>query len=331
MPKLNAIEHVAALTLAAQVACPIVLGEAGLWTDNPARAYLRLADGSDVDLSTGGASTGNFEFDGNQVDLSASAQMTIGGANTTRVNFNIAGEAIGYIYDPGDGGFRINGAVNVALHGGVTDVIVDSSGVNVYGDLLMQSGTRVDSRTASALTLGGGNATSIMGKIGSTERLTAEASYSRMYSPTQTSYFSVADTSLRQVVNGVAGAWYKDGSGVAYIPDTDVNTTIKSGDVSNTAWMTVRQSQAHLVCQGGTDGFKAANGEVYVTIGNQNGLAVLANTTKVSASGHEGVHVQWDGSDTKLGFLGATPVARQATPVLLADVIAILQAFGLCS
>ena len=30
----------------------------------------------------------------------------------------------------------------------------------------------------------------------------------------------------------------------------------------------------------------------------------------------------------KIGFLGKTPVVRQATPVLLGDVIAVLQAFG---
>lgn len=38
-----------------------------------------------------------------------------------------------------------------------------------------------------------------------------------------------------------------------------------------------------------------------------------------------------DNSAPAIGFLGATPAARQATPVTLADVIAVLQTFGFCS
>lgn len=50
------------------------------------------------------------------------------------------------------------------------------------------------------------------------------------------------------------------------------------------------------------------------------------------ASGaREGVRVESSGSAPMVGFLGANAIARQTTPVTLADVIALLQSFGLCS
>lgn len=45
----------------------------------------------------------------------------------------------------------------------------------------------------------------------------------------------------------------------------------------------------------------------------------------------EGVRVESDGSAPKIGFYGANAVAKAATPTTLADVIALLQALGLCN
>ncbi len=111
----NAALTAGAAILTAQSACPIATGGVGFWVNDSNVPQLRLTGGTDVDLSAGGLpdqtsnsgkflttngtiaswatvtvpSLGNFAFSANSVDLSGSAGMTIGGANTSALDLKV--------------------------------------------------------------------------------------------------------------------------------------------------------------------------------------------------------------------------------------------------
>jgi hypothetical protein len=60
-------------------------------------------------------------------------------------------------------------------------------------------------------------------------------------------------------------------------------------------------------------------------------VRLCAQDFNAVSGGREGVRVGTTGTAPTLGFYGVTPVARAAAPVTLSDVIALLQALGLCS
>lgn len=62
---------------------------------------------------------------------------------------------------------------------------------------------------------------------------------------------------------------------------------------------------------------------------NAAGVAVDP-TNGVQVAGGTGATVVQVDESSHLGFFGVAPVAKQATPILLADVVALLQAYGLC-
>ena len=57
---------------------------------------------------------------------------------------------------------------------------------------------------------------------------------------------------------------------------------------------------------------------------------VALSACDFTGTDREGLRVESDGTQPKIGFFGHAAAARQGTPVTLADVIALLQAYGLC-
>lgn len=252
------------------------------------------------------ADLGNFVFTDDAMDLAGAAAMQIGGANTTQIDFVFDGTAVGSIVDTGGG--------NIALQAPSTfkTASVQSAAAAAFATFGDATGVVIGfGAPGTRLTMDGGNVKVLSDTT--VERLEITASASSMYSPSQASYMRAADGVLSFIANGSPTRLYSDGSGgVKWVPDTDKSYFIKSAD--ETAWLEIKQSRADLVTQGGQDGFKAANGEVYIRIGNQNGFALLANTTKVLSSGTEGFHVAKVGGVAEISFYGGATVAKQSLP-----------------
>jgi hypothetical protein len=69
---------------------------------------------------------------------------------------------------------------------------------------------------------------------------------------------------------------------------------------------------------------------IYIASADELGLVSAGgNGVSINDTGGGGVNVQTNAGGN-LGFFAVGPVAQQATPVTLADVIALLQAYGLC-
>jgi hypothetical protein len=96
----------------------------------------------------------------------------------------------------------------------------------------------------------------------------------------------------------------------------------------------------------GGGGIGLSTGGGGITMDTQDGGVSIADTATVDIAaevtgtvfslteptlGNHVIHVAYDGANSVLSFFGAAPVVQQGTPVTLANVIALLRAYGLAA
>ena len=149
-------------------------------------------------------------------------------------------------------------------------------------------------------------------------------------------------------VTAVAG-WAAPAPSSGYASLTGAGETVTPGDLTQAGALTVTNAGANDTFINNTP---TASGDIRL---EQDGSGHIVLETQASAAGITlsdagagGVYIQTTGTGTlwleddgtggvqiqgkaagTLGFFGATPVTKQATPVTLGDVIALLQAYGL--
>jgi len=82
-----------------------------------------------------------------------------------------------------------------------------------------------------------------------------------------------------------------------------------------------------------TDGNNGGSGDIYIQDSRLQQISFTSNGISIMPqySAQAAVTFATDGSQPLVGFFGATPVAQQPTPAAtFADIVALLQAYGLC-
>lgn len=218
--------------------------------------------------------------------------------NNTIVGVNAASSGLGFVNVIVGYNASINGYTSVAIGSGAT---INGNGSVVIGYNCTGGSSVVNIGSANSanagLALGQGNTTTgnYDGALGASHSLTYDACYAL----------------------GLMGVSTAPGQ---LIWSTFNQSSSKATFVLQSRSSTQTQDLAYLDA-----GFTVATDASYT------GFARLcAQDWNATAGGVEGVRVTTDGSaHAKLGFFGATPVVKPATPVTLGDVIALLQSLGL--
>lgn len=267
-----------------------LIPEEGAVVWNSDDVELQVYNGSS--WNTVGASLGNFVFSGNSVDLNAAATLTIGGANTSSIAFNISGVSAG----------DLNGAGgNVALRAPSTFKYAGIEADEGAGYVRCGSATG----TVAAF---GDNRITFADNI--TLNLTNVADRSII--------FTEADVEFGRIK--------EDGSGGMHIQGvTGEKVQLVSPD--GIARVSVQDNLAQMLAQNGLDRIQVQNGEVDIIVNNTNCIIALgAQTIYYGGAGVERMRI--DG--TGIGFFGATPVAKPTgVAVDVAAIHAALVSLGL--
>jgi hypothetical protein len=100
---------------------------------------------------------------------------------------------------------------------------------------------------------------------------------------------------------------------------------------------TVRTNGGGMLFDTGGGGITMQTADAGIIVQDTFELKILAEVTGSQfllvepTHGNHVIHVAYDGANSVLGFFGAAPVVQQGTPVTLANVIALLRAYGLAA